>query len=63
MKYTLEIDKKLFGFILRKYTNRGELRATYNLYINKNKELDCECFNYQKIGVCKHLSWFKRLYR
>lgn len=64
MRYTVEIDFKLGGFILRKYTNKGILKNTYNLYINKNnEELDCECYNYQKIGVCKHQYWLRRLYR
>ena len=63
MKYTIQFDPKLTGFIIRKYTNRGQIRDTYNLYVYKNDEVDCDCFNYQKIGVCKHQSWITRVIR
>ena len=64
MRYTITIDYDLFGFILKKYTNKGLLKNTYYLYpYDKDGSLSCSCFSYQREKMCKHVRWISLLMR
>lgn len=63
MRYTIQIDKELFGFKLRKYTNKGKLKNTYYLYPYDKESLSCSCFRFQREKMCKHVMWLSLLMR
>lgn len=45
------------GIIIRKYTNKEEIREEYLIYKMDNGKLKCDCFRYQREGKCKHENW------